>query len=172
MNKPTKTYTEDEILFKITAYCSLAEHCEQEIRLKLSAWGMTEAECQDLLLNYLRENDYLSEYRYCRAFVHDKLLYQGWGRIKIRVGLQLKGLPLADIQTALAEIEETQYQQILQDLLRKKARSLKQGTDFEQIEPEGKARLIRFASSRGFSYPEIKTAWQALELPEIPDEIE
>ncbi len=148
-----REYTPEEILYKAAAYCSLAEHCESEVRQKLTAWGMSEEALQDKIVDYLYDEKYISEERYCRAFVHDKLLYQGWGRMKIRAMLQAKRLPAAAIQQALAQINEEEYQRILQDLLAKKAKALQSET-----EEMRKMKLLRFAASRGFSYGEIEAA--------------
>ncbi len=148
-----KEYTLEEILYKAAAYCSLAEHCESEVRLKLTAWGMPEEQLQDTIIDYLYQENYLSEERYCKAFVHDKVLYQGWGRVKIKAALQAKRLPAKQIDAALATIEEEPYLQILADLLRKKKRSL-QGEEPEML----RMKLLRFAASRGFLYNEIDKA--------------
>ncbi|MCI7575325.1 MAG: RecX family transcriptional regulator [Bacteroidales bacterium] len=154
-----KEYTESEILQKAAAYCSVAEHCEQDVRDKITAWGMTETDCQDALVEYLTQNEYLSAERYCKAFVHDKLLYQGWGRQKMRQMLRQKGLPGEQIAIALEDIEEEVYSSVLTDILQKKARSLKKETGDTL-----RQKLLRFAYSRGFEYPEIEAALRKTNL--------
>ncbi len=146
-----KEYSPEEILYKAAAYCSLAERCESEVRLKLTAWGMREEALQDTIIDYLYDEKYLSEERYCRAFVHDKLLYQGWGRIKIRAMLQQKRLSAVCIREAMDTINEEEYLRVLQDILTKKAKSL------QHEEPDARRiKLLRFAASRGFSYNEVE----------------
>ncbi len=147
-----REYTSEEILYKAAAYCSVAERCESELRIKLTAWGMTDTQQQDAIIDYLYDENYLSPARYCRAFVNDKLRYQGWGRMKIRAMLQSKHLPSSDIQEALAQINEEEYARILRDLLIKKAKTLQCETeDMRRI------KLLRFAASRGFSYSEVES---------------
>ncbi len=149
-----REYTPEEMLYKAAAYCSVAERCESELRTKLTAWGMTETQQQDAIVDYLYDENYLSHARYCRAFVHDKLLYQGWGRMKMKAMLQAKRLPSSDIQEALAQINEEEYTRILRDLLTKKAKALQSETeDMRRI------KLFRFAASRGFSYNEVEAVW-------------
>ncbi len=132
---------------KASAYCSLAEHCESEVREKLAAWGCDDTDIAQQVIEYLIENSFLSDTRYCTAYTHDKLLYQGWGKRKIEMMLRQKKLPQAAIREALDNIDEEQYSSVLQSLLKKKARSLKRETgDMLQM------KLLRFAASRGFDY--------------------
>ncbi len=132
---------------KASAYCSLSEHCESEVREKLTTWGCDDAGIAQQVIDYLVENSFLSDSRYCTAYTHDKLLYQGWGKRKIEMMLRQKKLPQAAIREALDSIDDEQYTTILQSLLQKKARSLKRETgDMLQM------KLLRFAASRGFDY--------------------
>ncbi len=132
---------------KATAYCATAEHCESETRDKLTTWGAEDNEMTDSIIAYLKENNFLSASRYCHAYVHDKLIYQGWGKRKIEMMLRQKHLPKQDIQEALEAIEEGQYEDILLSLLQKKARSLK-GETGDKVQ----MKLLRYAASRGFDY--------------------
>lgn len=153
-----REYTESEILQKAAAYCAVAERCTQEVCAKLHAWGMQEADCQEAVVRYLVQNGYLSAERYCRAYVHDKLCYQGWGRVKIGLMLRQKGLPEVCVTAALSEIDEEEYNRVLSGLLQKKARSLKKETgDMLRL------KLLRFAASRGFDYHEADAALRGLE---------
>ncbi len=148
-----KEYSAEEILYKAAAYCSLAERCESEVRTKLTVWGMAEEALQDRIIDYLYQENYLSEERYCKAFVHDKLLYQHWGRIKIKAMLQAKRLPRQVIQEALGQIDEEGYQQVLCELLLKKQKSLRgEESEMQRI------KLFRYATSHGFLYNEIEHA--------------
>ncbi len=146
-----KEYSPEEILYKAAAYCSLAERCESEVRLKLTAWGMSEEALQDTIIDYLYDEKYLSEERYCRAFVHDKLRYQKWGRIKIRAMLQQKRLSAHCIREAMNTINEEEYLHILKEILNQKEKTL------QREKPEiCRAKLLRFAASRGFCYTEVE----------------
>ena len=84
-------------------------------------------------------NDFVNEQRYCMAFVHDKFLYQSWGRMKIRAALRSKHLPDKEIEKALATIGESEYLTALKKLIKKKGNAEKTAT-------------IRFCLQRGFEY--------------------
>ena len=133
-----------ELLYKAATYCSGSEHCISEVQTKLTAWGAEPEEVQPII-DYLLQEKYIDEDRYCRAYVNDKLRFAKWGRIKIRYMLQVKHLNQSAIQDALCAIDDEQYQKILADLLRVKIKSLR------SVDPQQRnLKLIRFAASRGF----------------------
>lgn len=126
---------------KAARYCALAEHCEAEVREKLYQWACPSA-WMDAVIDYLYDNNYLNDERYCMAFVHDKVAYQAWGRQKIRAALSARKLPRFLIDKALKNIDEIEYNKQLRHLIDKK-----KGTEFE--------KLVRFLMQRGFTYEEI-----------------
>ena len=123
-------------------YCARAEHCASEVRNKILAWGGTEEQSDDII-RHLYAQHYLDDRRYCRAYVHDKLLYQHWGKVKIRAMLQARQLPSDEIAAALENIDETEYNRVFQKVL-----SLRKNASREA--------QIRFLLQRGFSYADIK----------------
>ena len=137
-----------QLIAKAEAYCAAAEHCRYDVQQKLQQWEATPEQVEQVLC-HLQEHKYIDEQRYCRAFVHDKLLYQGWGRMKMRAQLQAKHLPSAAITQALEEMDEQQYREVLRKVITSKRRSLKAS------DPQFHEKLIRFCLQRGFTYEEI-----------------
>ena len=133
---------------KAEFYCATAEHCSYEVRLKLQQWGATDEQIEHIIA-HLQAERFVDELRYCQAFVHDKLLYQGWGRMKMRAQLQAKHLSTAAIEQALNEIDRDTYMSVLTRVLATKKRSIK------SADPQAREKLIRFAMQRGFIYDEI-----------------
>lgn len=144
-----KNYTEHELRLKAEAYCSAAEHCPSEIRTKLALWGADETTTENILSHLLKER-YLDNERFCRFFVRDKYRFNQWGRLKIIQALRMKQLPQDAISNGLDEIDEREYADILQHLLKQKAKTVKAATEYER-----NAKLMRFAAGRGFSADEI-----------------
>ncbi|MFO7615833.1 MAG: regulatory protein RecX [Bacteroidales bacterium] len=139
-----------EALSKAMAACARQEHCDNEIRGKMRAWGIDHSDIEEVI-EELRKQLFLDDERYARAFVRDKLKLNGWGRIKIRYLLKGKGVESGIIDKALEEIDEEQYTSILKDLLEKKARTLKN----EANPRTRRQKLINFALGRGFEYTEV-----------------
>lgn len=133
---------------KAEFYCATAEHCSYEVHLKLQQWGATDEQIVHIVA-HLQKEHFVDEQRYCNAFVHDKLLYQGWGRMKMRAQLQAKHLSTAAIEQALNEIDRDTYMSVLTRVLATKKRSIK------SADPQAREKLIRFAMQRGFTYDEI-----------------
>ena len=105
-----------ELKSKMEAYCAAAEHCETEARMRLRQWKC-DSRTEDEIIDYLIAENYISDERYAKAFVHDKLLYQGWGRVKIEYMLRSKHIPSSTIQSALQTINPSDYSRILSRLI-------------------------------------------------------
>lgn len=131
-----------EWLDKAEAYCARAEHCAADVRRKLNEWGAP-ADLSGYIEENLYKNDFLNDARFCAAYVHDKVEYQAWGRLKIQAGLRALQLPERMIQEALKNIDETVYFRHLRALVAQR-----------KADPEEKR--IRFLLQRGFTYEDIK----------------
>ncbi len=130
-----------EWLDKAEAYCAKSEHCAADVRRKLYEW-QTPAEIVDFIEQNLYANDFLNDARFCHAYVHDKVAYQSWGRLKIQAGLRALDLPESEIRKSLDEIDENQYQSNLKALIK-------------QRKSDSPDKLLRFLAQRGFTYDEI-----------------
>jgi regulatory protein len=152
-----------EALTAAAGYCSMAEHCVSEVVEKLKRFELTSDE-QSKLLKRLKDDGYLNEGRFVKAFVKDKFRFSKWGRIKIRYALRQKGLDSSLIEEGMAEIQEEDYLEMLTDLLRSKKRSTKAKSPYEL-----RGKLLRFAAGRGF---ELDQAGACLRKMGLDDEEE
>ena len=141
---PRKPITPENAFLRLATLCARSEQAEGDLRKKLHDWGLTESDSDDIIAR-LKQERYLDNERYARAYCRDKLRFNGWGRIKIAFMLRGKGIEQEYIDAALAEIDEEQYVSILDDALASKAKTL-QGKSPDQL----RASLLRFAASRGF----------------------
>ena len=132
-----------EWLAKAQAYCARAEHCAADVRRKFYEWGLQDAEIADFIEENLYADNFLNDRRFCEAYVHDKVAYQSWGRLKIQASLRALQLPESEIRSALENIDETAYFDNLRKLIRAR-----------KSDPEDKR--LRFLLQRGFTYEEIK----------------
>ena len=151
-----KEITEQEAFLRLSAQCAQAEHCQFEMLEKMRRWGVTE-EAQARVMARLVGGRFVDDERFTRAFVSDKIKYNGWGRRKIEQALWAKGIDAALQQRVLDAVSEQEYLDVLRPLLKQKARSLKFENDFER-----QMKLMRFAQSRGFSIDEIQKALDAV----------
>jgi regulatory protein len=131
-----------EWLDKAEGYCARSEHCAADVRRKLFEWG-ADSDLFDEIEQKLYERDFLNDARFCRAYVHDKVAYQSWGRMKIQAGLRALNLPEKEIREALDGIDETVYSRNLRALIASRR------ADSEE-------KRMRFLLQRGFTYEEAK----------------
>lgn len=151
-----------------TARCAQQECCAQDLSTKLIEGGLSPTELDQVLI-YLEDNNYLSEERFARAFVHDKFTFGAWGRRKIVQALRSKKISEAQITKALLQIDETEYEKSLLALLLRKKRTLRfDATDWKACQ-QAKQKILRFALSRGFETDLIFRLLPSL-LPEMGDD--
>jgi len=125
-------------------YCSGAEHCCFEVRAMLQRH---EAESGDIdrILKHLIKEGYIDESRYARAFVHDKVRFAKWGRLKIAQALWQKRIPQDVTDSALATIDEDEYMTALNDVVQSRYRAAKGATEYER-----KMKAMKSVCSRGY----------------------
>ena len=142
-----------ELKTKIEAYCAAAEHCEMEARMRLRQWKC-DSQNEDEIIDYLIAEKFISDERYAKAFVHDKLLYQGWGRVKIAYMLRGKKIAFDIIQSAIQTIDDEEYSRILNRLVSQRLPQNQQSS----IDKSTLVSIYRFLLQRGFTLEEIKSA--------------
>ncbi len=142
--------SEQEAFLRLATLCAQAEHCEKEIRDKMKRWELDEA-IQEKVISHLRKERYIDDERYARAFVKDKIRYNKWGRKKIEQALWLKQIDQDIQQRVLDEIDESEYLNVLKNLLKQKRKTIKAESNYEFNQ-----KLMRFALSRGFDFSIIR----------------
>lgn len=142
--------TEQQALMKLTALCSGAEHCSYEMTEKMRRWEIDE-ETQARIMEYLTNEKYVDDSRFCRAFIREKMRFNKWGRRKIEMALFQKRIDKKMASEALDEVDNGEYTAILRPMLRQKERSVKANSEYEK-----NMKLIKFAMSRGFTFDVIK----------------
>ena len=145
-----KPMSEEQALARLTALCASAEHCTGEMIDKMTKWEISE-EAQARIMEHLVKNKYIDDERFCRAFVHDKMEYNHWGRRKIEQALYAKHVDKAIQKTVLDEIPDEDFIDILRPLIVHKRRQTRANSEYEM-----NMKLMRFAASRGFTIEQIR----------------
>jgi regulatory protein len=133
---------------KIYKYCAYQERTHLEVRNKLFEYGLASDDV-DTLLTQLISDGYLNDERFAKTFAGGKFRIKGWGRIRIANELEAKGLTKNCIQLGLKEIDQTDYEETLERLLKKKSAAVHEDDDYVRRD-----KIARYAIQKGFE-PEL-----------------
>ena len=79
----------DVALKKILHYCDYQDRCKKEIFAKLNTFELADND-KDFIVEFLQDEGYINDERYCRSYVKSKLNLKKWGVNKIKISLILK----------------------------------------------------------------------------------
>ncbi|ALJ05745.1 recombinase RecX [Pseudalgibacter alginicilyticus] len=120
-----KTFTLQEATQKMEQYCAYQERCHQEVRKKLETMHMI-PEAIDIVMVHLLEHNFLNEERFAKTFVSGKFRIKAWGRGRLVYELKKKNVSKVNINQALREISDEEYNEIFNDLAEKRVNSIKE----------------------------------------------
>src|SRR5689334_20858837 len=144
---------EKAILEKARKYCAYQERSQQEVRDKLYEWGFHKNEVEQVITQLITEN-YLSEQRFALAYAGGKFRSKGWGRLKIRQGLEGKRVSQSCITNALKELNESDYQKTMKKIIAERTKAIKEENSFKR-----NYMIARHTISKGYE-PEL--VWEYL----------
>ncbi len=142
---------------KAALLCSKMETCTADILEKLKKWALSNDQAQAVIAK-LKEEKYLDDERFARAYVKDKYRFNHWGRQKIEFMLRAKHISSEILELAFEEIEEETYANGLRKILADKAKSVKAKDQYDK-----RNKLMRFALSRGFESGMVSRIFRELE---------
>lgn len=129
---------------RLKKYCALQDRCQWDVTQKMKEWGLLEI-TQNHILEILIQKKYVDEERFAQSFCRGKFIIKKWGRVKITNELKKKKISDICIKKGLEEIDLTEYDLLLENLLTKKNDALRDKNHFTR-----KSKLARFLIQRGF----------------------
>lgn len=139
--EPATPLSPDEALAKMENFCAYRERCAQEVQRKMAELGIA-GEVAEQIWQVLTGDGYLNEERFARAYAGGKFRVNRWGRVRIRIELQRRDISPGLIRDALDSIDEGEYRKVLKEMLDKKKKQYRAGSD-PQGRPKAAAALIR-----------------------------
>jgi len=133
-----------QALAKAESFCAYQERSQKEVRGKLLDLGMRGDELEEIITDLIL-NNFLNEERFALNYASGKFNIKHWGRIKIKQGLKLKGVPDKMLQKAIYSLDEDDYLLTLEKLAVKKAESLSENDPFKR-----KMKLMSYLQAKGF----------------------
>ncbi len=140
-----KKLSEEDMILKLSAKCSIAECCSYDLRQKLIRWE-ADKDTQDRIIKLLQSEKYVDDKRYTRAYINNKLTIDHWGRIKIEQALMRKHIYRDIFEPIFTEVDSFDQEETLKSLLASKYPTIKGKTEYNRVN-----KLIRFALQRGFT---------------------
>ena len=119
-----KQLTKEQAQQKLRHYCGYQERSHSEVRDKLHQLGVWKKDHDEIIASLIEDN-YLNEERFAIAFAGGKFRMKHWGRVKIKYELKQKQVSDYCIKKAMKEIDEEDYQKVLQKLAAEKYESVK-----------------------------------------------
>jgi regulatory protein len=129
---------------RIKNYCALQDRCQWDVLQKLREWGLKQA-TKDHILEILITNKFIDEERFSTSFCRGKFRIKNWGKRKIINELRRKQISSICINTGLKEIDEKEYDLVLEKLFYQKEKSIKDKNQFIR-----KTKIANFLIQRGF----------------------
>ena len=114
---------ETSVKKKIEYFCAYQERCHTDVINKLNKLGVFGDEVDEYIC-YLIDENYLSETRYSEAFIRGKFNYNNWGRIKIIRELKVKNISEWNINNALKQIDDKEYEKKLNKICDKQIQQI------------------------------------------------
>ena len=139
-----KIFSRQQAKVKAESFCAYQERSQFEIRNKLYEWGLHQKELEEIISELIDQN-FLNEERFALAYSLGKFRIKGWGRLKIKQGLKLKGVPDKLIAKSLTAIDGDDYLSKLKQLLEKKSDTITEKEPFKR-----RYLLSRYAASKGY----------------------
>jgi len=118
-NLLVRDFSFEEILQKLEYFCAYQERSESEVIQKFESFK-ADPSWLSRILSHLKAHKFLDEERYVSAVVSGKFRIKQWGRQKIKAYLIAKRIPIRYIQSALLELDETEYMHTLSHLAERK----------------------------------------------------
>jgi regulatory protein len=143
---PSGKITLAEATSRLMQLCSREEKCKADCLEKLRQWGIFHEEANGIVL-LLEKERFINDSRFAGIFARDKFRFNHWGKIRIRYLLQQKGVSDEIITEAIDSIDQDEYTAMIRKVLAEKTRTIKGKNEWDT-----RAKLLRFAQSKGFEY--------------------
>ncbi len=141
-----KSFTVDEIKKKLENFCIYQDRCHKEVEQKMSNYNLI-FEAKELILLYLIQYNFLNEERFSKSFARGKFRIKKWGKQRIIRELKYRNISVYNINSALKEIDETEYLQTIITITERKNKTIKEPNLFKR-----KKKLVDFLLRKGFDF--------------------
>ena len=142
--KKKQNYTVAEAQKKLEYYCAYQDRCHVEVIAKLKEMRMIPEAIDKIVADLIRAN-YLNETRFSKSFARGKFRIKNYGKLRIIRELKYRNISKYNIEIALNEINEEEYQGIAIKLIEKKAASIDEENPIKE-----RKKIIEYMLRKGY----------------------
>ena len=145
MEFSSPSYSFEQALVKMEAWCAYQDRCLFEVQNKLNSWNI-DFQTSEKIIEKLILNRFLDEKRFVESYVSGKVRIKRWGRIKIKHHLFQKRVDKKLIEQGLKAIDLEIYWDNLIALATRKSSEIKPSED-----PwKAKQKIMTYLVSKGY----------------------
>jgi regulatory protein len=145
MELSSASYSFEQALVKMEAWCAYQDRCLFEVQNKLETWKI-DFQTQDKIIEKLILNRFLDEKRFVESYISGKVRIKRWGRIKIKHQLFQKRVDKKLIEEGLKSVDQEIYWNNLIALANIKTFEIKPSEN-----PwKAKQKIMTYLSSKGY----------------------
>lgn len=149
-----KSYTVDEALGRLQAYCAYQDRCHMEVEKKLREMRMIPQACEIIITKLIGDN-FLNETRFAKSYARGRFRIKKWGKQRITLELKRRQVSAYNIKEGLKEIEEEEYLQTFYNLADKRLEQLENEKDIHTK----KRKYVSYLQYRGWESSLIFESW-------------
>lgn len=152
----SQTFSIQELKQKAERFCAYQERCHKDVSQKLYELGATSVETNEILA-YLIENNFLNEERFAQSFARGKFRIKKYGKLRIINELKLRNISKYNIEKALQEISDEEYEAVFAELSEKAWHSITEKNKLKK-----KKKFCDFLFRKGYESQRIYMALKVL----------
>ncbi len=149
--KSKEPITAEAALIRMADLCARSEQSAGAIRRKLFRLGLTSHDIEKIVAE-LYDRRFIDDRRFAGAFVRDGVRISHHGRHKLAMKLRALSIPSQVIAEALEQIDDAEYEAVLERVTLSKAARL------DLNDRKDTAKLYRSLIARGFESPLVVNA--------------
>ena len=159
MELSSTSYSFEQALVKMEAWCAYQDRCLFEVQNKLDSWNI-DFQYKEKIIEKLILNRFLDEKRFVDSFISGKVRIKRWGRIKIKHHLIQKRVDKKIIEQGLKSIEQEVYWNNLISLATRKSTEIKPSENSW----EAKQKIMTYLASKGYEQDLIYDAIMQIKI--------
>lgn len=151
-----QTFSLPQLIQKAERFCAYQERCHQEVAQKLYELGANGKDTDEIMAHLIQHN-FLNEERFAVSFARGKHRIKNYGKIRIVNELKLRNISKHNIEKALSEIPDEEYQTVFLKLSEKAWNSITEKNKLRK-----KKKFCDFLLRKGYESELVYQQWKNL----------